>query len=191
MEVPRLGVELEPQLSSYATATAMWYLSHLCDLHHSSWQCQIPYKRPEIESSWILVRFVSAGPWREGNFQFIHLLAVRIKEGMCIIRRPSVDYNPYFQNYHSRIIHYQGPCWVSSDNLGISWFFKAMFILFHFFIFYSLFFGEYRETHWDLPGNEAWVISTPLVLSRLGIATWFHFPSKVWLICNGCLMGCV
>ena len=38
MEVPRLGVELELQLLAYATATAVRDLSHVCDLHHSSWQ---------------------------------------------------------------------------------------------------------------------------------------------------------
>ena len=38
-EVPRLGVESELQLSSYATA--MLDLSHFCDLHHSSWQHRI------------------------------------------------------------------------------------------------------------------------------------------------------
>ena len=36
MEVPRLGVKSELQLSAYATATAMQYPSHICDLHHSS-----------------------------------------------------------------------------------------------------------------------------------------------------------
>ena len=41
MEVPRLGVELELQLPAYTTATATWYLSHNCDLHHSSRQCRI------------------------------------------------------------------------------------------------------------------------------------------------------
>ena len=41
MEVPRLGVELELQLLAYATATATPDLSHTCDLHHSSGQCQI------------------------------------------------------------------------------------------------------------------------------------------------------
>ena len=41
MEVPRLGVELELWLSAYITATAMPYLSHGCDLHHSSQQCPI------------------------------------------------------------------------------------------------------------------------------------------------------
>ena len=40
-EVPRLGVELELQLPAYTTATATRDPSHICDLHHSSWQCQI------------------------------------------------------------------------------------------------------------------------------------------------------
>ena len=39
MEVPRLGVESELQLPAYAIATPD--LSHVCDLHHSSWQNQI------------------------------------------------------------------------------------------------------------------------------------------------------
>ena len=42
MEVPRLGVELELQLSVYTTATATRDLSYVCHLHHSSWQCWIP-----------------------------------------------------------------------------------------------------------------------------------------------------
>ena len=41
MEVPRVGVESEMQLPAYATATALPALSCVCDLHHSSWQCQI------------------------------------------------------------------------------------------------------------------------------------------------------
>ena len=39
MEVPRLGVKSELQLLTYATATATWDPSHVCDLHHSSRQC--------------------------------------------------------------------------------------------------------------------------------------------------------
>ena len=39
-EVPRLGVELELQLPVYSTAI-MQDPSHVCDLHHSSWQCWI------------------------------------------------------------------------------------------------------------------------------------------------------
>ena len=41
MEVPGLGVELELQLLTYTTATAMQNLSHVCSLHHSSRQCWI------------------------------------------------------------------------------------------------------------------------------------------------------
>ena len=42
MEVPRLGVESEPQLLAYTTATATLVLSGVCKLLRSSWQCQIP-----------------------------------------------------------------------------------------------------------------------------------------------------
>ena len=41
MEVPRLGVELELQLLSYTTNTAMPDPSCVCDLHHSPQQHQI------------------------------------------------------------------------------------------------------------------------------------------------------
>ena len=41
MKVPRLGIELEPQLPAYTTGTAMWDPSHICDLYHSSGQCWI------------------------------------------------------------------------------------------------------------------------------------------------------
>ena len=40
MEVPRLGVRLELQLPVYTTATATPDLNGICDLHHSSHQCQ-------------------------------------------------------------------------------------------------------------------------------------------------------
>ena len=39
-EVPRLGVELELQLPAHTRATATWDPSRVCNLHHSSWQCQ-------------------------------------------------------------------------------------------------------------------------------------------------------
>ena len=41
MEIPSLGGESELQLPAYATATAMQDPNHVCDLHHSSLQCQI------------------------------------------------------------------------------------------------------------------------------------------------------
>ena len=49
MEVPRRGVvKLELQLLAYITATATWDLSHVCDLHLSSWRRQIsnPLSKP-------------------------------------------------------------------------------------------------------------------------------------------------
>ena len=36
IDVPRLWVKLELQLLAYTTD-----LNHICDLHHSSWQCGI------------------------------------------------------------------------------------------------------------------------------------------------------
>ena len=41
MEVPKLRGESELQLLAYTTATAMWDPSHICNPHHSSWQCRI------------------------------------------------------------------------------------------------------------------------------------------------------
>ena len=42
VEVPTLVIKPELQLPAYTTATAVWDPSHICDLHHSSQQCQIP-----------------------------------------------------------------------------------------------------------------------------------------------------
>ena len=81
MEFPRLGVELELQLLSYATATATWGLSCICNLHHGSQQCWIPNPlskaRDWTESSWMLVRLVSTEPqwelpvcWEFLNFYY-------------------------------------------------------------------------------------------------------------------------
>ena len=69
MEVPRLEVEVELQLPACAAATATQDLSHICDLHHSSWQRRslTPQARPGVKpaSSWILVRFITAEPQQE------------------------------------------------------------------------------------------------------------------------------
>ena len=42
MKFPRWGTKLELQLPVYTTATSMWDLCRVFDLHHSSWQCWIP-----------------------------------------------------------------------------------------------------------------------------------------------------
>ena len=41
MEVSRLGVKLELQLLMYTTVTAMPDPNYICDIYHSSQQCQI------------------------------------------------------------------------------------------------------------------------------------------------------
>ena len=69
MEVPRLGVGLELQLPATARATAMQDPSHICTLHHSSWQCQIlnPLSKARDRThnlmvfSWICFRCTTMG----------------------------------------------------------------------------------------------------------------------------------
>ena len=41
MDDPRLGVELEPQLPAYTTATATLDLNSICKPHRNLWQLQI------------------------------------------------------------------------------------------------------------------------------------------------------
>ena len=66
MDVPRLGVELELQLLAYNKATATQDQSRICDLHHSSAQCQIPnpLSGPRDQTHIVMdtVEFVSAVP---------------------------------------------------------------------------------------------------------------------------------
>ena len=42
LEVPRRGLESQPQLLAYTTATARWDPSRVCDRDHSSWQHRVP-----------------------------------------------------------------------------------------------------------------------------------------------------
>ena len=66
MEGPRLGVELELQLPAYATAPATPDPSHICDLHHSSWQCRILNPLSEarnwIHTLMVLSQIISTTP---------------------------------------------------------------------------------------------------------------------------------
>ena len=89
MEVPRLGVHLELQLSAYTTATAMQYPSHICDLGHSSWQHQIldpPSKVRDwtcilMGTSQVHFRCATMGtPW----FYFNNPLCVYIHIYICV-----------------------------------------------------------------------------------------------------------
>ena len=66
MKVPRLGIKSERQLLAYTTAIATGDLSCICDLHHSSQQCQIlnPLREARDQTS-SPVGFVTTEPQRE------------------------------------------------------------------------------------------------------------------------------
>ena len=76
MGVPRLGVESELQMPAYATATAKWDPSHICDPHHSSQQHQIPDLLSQGRDSNRLLRdtvgFVSTAPQWKPSKKFLH-----------------------------------------------------------------------------------------------------------------------
>ena len=73
---------LELQLSGCATATATWDLSHICDLHHSSWQGQVFHPLSEARD-WTCI-FTSTNrvhfPWatkRTPNYMLLNWLWVK------------------------------------------------------------------------------------------------------------------
>ena len=65
MEVPRLGVKSELQVIAYTTVTLTPDPSWGCDLHHSWWQRPLSEARIQLETSWILLGFVTTEPWWE------------------------------------------------------------------------------------------------------------------------------
>ena len=74
MEVPRLGVKSELQLLAYARATAMPDPSLVCNLHHSSRQCQILNSLSQVRNltsnlmvpSWICFPHATMGTQKNG-----------------------------------------------------------------------------------------------------------------------------
>ena len=81
MEVPRLGVKSELQLPAYTTATATWDPSHVFDLHHSSWQCQILSPLSKARNRTCILM----DPSRvhellsyEGNFPFVWFFKIKL-----------------------------------------------------------------------------------------------------------------
>ena len=59
MEVPRLGVKSEGQLLAYTTASATPDPSHVCDLHHGSWQCWILNPLSEARDQTCIFKYTS------------------------------------------------------------------------------------------------------------------------------------
>ena len=105
LEVPRLGVKSELQLSAYATATATPDLSHVCNLYHSSWECWIPHPLSQardwtrilMDTSWVqhhwatmgtpqINRFLAQGCSSMASVLILysyHLLAQKLKKKLC------------------------------------------------------------------------------------------------------------
>ena len=82
IEVPRLGVQSELQLLAYARATGTRDPSHIHDVHHSSWRCQIlnlliESRDQTLKTSWFLVGFISTVPRRE----LLRTMQLRNKQG--------------------------------------------------------------------------------------------------------------
>ena len=77
MEVPRLGVEWELQLSAYTTVTAMSDPSHILDLHCSLWQHQMlnPLREARdrtcilVDTSWVHYSWATTGTSSSVNTQ--------------------------------------------------------------------------------------------------------------------------
>ena len=92
VEVPRIGVTSELHLLAYTTATAMQDVSHVCNLHHSSWQHQIPESLSKatdptsilIDTGWIHFHCATRGTPKSKD-----LVTVR---GSCIFRLQSGVY---------------------------------------------------------------------------------------------------
>ena len=95
--IPRLGVEseLQPLACNTATGTATRDPSCLCNLHHSSRQCQIltHWAGSGIQpaSPWILVRFISTKPPRELWNLVLH--------NMCLSLAVGLSMSSYFSIY--------------------------------------------------------------------------------------------
>ena len=90
MEVPRLEVVLEVQPPAYTTATATPDPRHICDLHHSSWQCRIldPLIKARDRTHYLMVpswiRFHCATKGTP-NFIFLFVIEVQLTYSVVLI----------------------------------------------------------------------------------------------------------
>ena len=86
------------QLPAYTTATAMWDLSHICDLHHSSRQCQAPDPLSKArdqtpilkDTCWLRFHCATMGTSLKQPFgscirSFIHLLTPSLTTSICSV----------------------------------------------------------------------------------------------------------
>ena len=101
MEVPRLGVESEPQLLANATATATADPSHICDLHHSPQQCWILNPLSEARDRTCLLiddRIISTEPQWELREQFLGINSYW-KDLPQVTKKPSTFFLPFYYDF--------------------------------------------------------------------------------------------
>ena len=96
------------QLLAYAIATAMLYLSRICDLCHSLWQRQIlnSLGRPEIKTAslWILVGFLTC--WATMGTPVV-----------TIINRWKMSFNNFKKDqWPSQVIKFNSKSWVGLET---------------------------------------------------------------------------
>ena len=102
MEVPRVGVESEPQQPAYVIATATRDPSLICNLHHTAHSnagSLTQRARPGIKptTSWLLVRFVSTEQQQEllnllcffKISSFLYLYSLPLKSSCSLLRTHS------------------------------------------------------------------------------------------------------
>ena len=65
MEVPRLGVKSELHLLANSTPKGISDLSHVCNLHHSSWQCWVLNPLNETRNRTLILMDTSPEPQQE------------------------------------------------------------------------------------------------------------------------------
>ena len=123
MEVPELEVELELQLPAYATAIATQNLSHVCELYHSSLQCQILYPLSKARDwTWILMntRRICFCCATMGTLSINFLKIFWLHPQHVKVSGPEIEPMPWFQpeplQWQHQIINllsHKGTPWVS------------------------------------------------------------------------------
>ena len=107
LDVPRREAESELELLTYTTAIAMWDLSHVCHLHHSSWQYQIPDQLREPRNQIHILMDTSLFPLRHnGNSIFYFFSELNSFYLFFLSNCSGWDFQCYFDwEWHSCLFH--------------------------------------------------------------------------------------
>ena len=160
MEVPGLGVKSELQLLAYIIATATPDPSCICNLHHSSQQCQIlnPLNEARVgtcvlmDSSPVHYYWATMGSpffsFLKGYFVFIEFLGYVDLQFSSNIEKNCYFLKIFVSSISEKQLHYFILLYVVSDAIG-------SLHLFQLYIFYATFWTVLflllcLQTHWSL-----------------------------------------